>query len=93
MRLTTERNQRIVSGAIGLLVLFALITVGIKGSFGAFDGGYQLQGTFAAAGQVPSATYTAVSTQDAPDSYGYPTVPPNWESSADLAANKPSTQP
>ena len=50
-RLTTERNQRIVSGAIGLLVLFALVTVGIKGSFGAFDGGYELQGTFAAAGQ------------------------------------------
>lgn len=51
LRLTTERNQRIVSGAIGLLVLVALVTVGIKGSFGAFDGGYELQGTFAAAGQ------------------------------------------
>ncbi|HEX4902070.1 MAG TPA: MlaD family protein [Acidimicrobiales bacterium] len=51
MRLATERNQRIVSGAIGLVVLIALITVGIKGSFGAFDDGYELQGTFAAAGQ------------------------------------------
>jgi len=27
-----------------------------------------------------------------PASYGYPAVPPNWESAADLAANKPSTQ-
>ncbi|HEU5082712.1 MAG TPA: MlaD family protein [Acidimicrobiales bacterium] len=51
MRLTTERNQRIVSGAIGLLLLTALVTVGIKASFGAFEGGYELRGTFAAAGQ------------------------------------------
>ncbi len=51
MQLTTERNRNIISGAVGLLVLFALITVGIKASFGAFDGGYELRGTFAAAGQ------------------------------------------
>ncbi len=51
MHLATERNQRIVSGAIGMLLLVALVTVGIKASFGAFEGGYELQGTFAAAGQ------------------------------------------
>jgi uncharacterized sulfatase len=27
-----------------------------------------------------------------PPSYGYPATPPNWESAAQLAANKPSTQ-
>lgn len=27
-----------------------------------------------------------------PPSYGYPAIPPNWESAAQLAANKPSTQ-
>jgi uncharacterized sulfatase len=27
-----------------------------------------------------------------PDSYGYPALPPNWESADQLAANKPSTQ-
>ena len=27
-----------------------------------------------------------------PQSYGYPAVPPNWESAAQLRANKPSTQ-
>ncbi len=36
--------------------------------------------------------YTSVPTQDSPDTYGYPTVPPNWESAATLAANKPPTQ-
>jgi len=51
MRITTERNRRILSGAIGLLILFALVTVGIKGAFGAFEDGYELRGTFAAAGQ------------------------------------------
>jgi virulence factor Mce-like protein len=51
MALTTERNRNVLSGAIGLLVLFALVTIGIRASFGAFAGGYELQGTFAAAGQ------------------------------------------
>ena len=27
-----------------------------------------------------------------PPSFGYPTIPPNWESAAQIAANKPSTQ-
>lgn len=40
-----------ISGAIGIVILVALITVGIKASFGAFDGGYKIQGSFAAAGQ------------------------------------------
>lgn len=51
MRIATDRNRRIISGAIGLLILVALITVGIKGAFGAFETGYELTGTFAAAGQ------------------------------------------
>ena len=49
--LTTERNRNMISGAVGLIILLALITVGIKASFGAFAGGYELRGTFAAAGQ------------------------------------------
>lgn len=51
MSLTSERNRNIVSGAIGLLIVISLTTIGIKASFGAFDGGYELRGTFAAAGQ------------------------------------------
>lgn len=47
---------------------------------------------FADAGQTPSTVYTEVPTQDSPDTYGYPTLPPNWESGATLAANKPPTQ-
>lgn len=50
-RLASERNRNMISGAIGLVVLVALITIGIKASFGAFDTGYQLEGSFAAAGQ------------------------------------------
>lgn len=50
-RLTTARNRDIISGAIGLIILVALTTVGIKSAFGAFDGGYELHGSFAAAGQ------------------------------------------
>lgn len=51
MTLSTDRNRNMISGAIGILILVALITVGIKASFGAFDGGYKIQGSFAAAGQ------------------------------------------
>ena len=47
---------------------------------------------FADAGQIPSTVYTEVPTQATPDSFGYPTLPPNWESAATLAANKPPTQ-
>lgn len=50
-RFATERNRNIISGAVGLIVLIAVITVGIKASFGEYDGGYELRGTFAAAGQ------------------------------------------
>lgn len=51
MRMTTERNRNMISGAVGLLIVISLVTIGIKASFGAFDGGYELRGTFAAAGQ------------------------------------------
>lgn len=51
MTLTTDRNRNVITGAIGLLLLTAAITVGIQAAFGAFAGGYELRGTFAAAGQ------------------------------------------
>ncbi|WP_436796016.1 MCE family protein [Actinospongicola halichondriae] len=51
MAISTERNRNMISGAIGMVILLALISVGIKASFGAFDGGYRIQGSFAAAGQ------------------------------------------
>lgn len=50
-RLLTDRNRNMLSGAIGLLLLLGAITVGIKASFGAFDGGYDIQASFASAGQ------------------------------------------
>ncbi len=51
MTVSTERNRSMISGAIGIVILIAVITVGVKASFGAFDGGYKIQGSFAAAGQ------------------------------------------
>lgn len=51
MTMTTERNRNVLSGAIGLIIVISLTAIGIKASFGAFDGGYELRGTFAAAGQ------------------------------------------
>ena len=48
---STERNRNMISGAIGIVILLALVSIGIKASFGAFDGGYKIQGSFAAAGQ------------------------------------------
>jgi phospholipid/cholesterol/gamma-HCH transport system substrate-binding protein len=51
MTMTTERNRNMISGAVGVIILIALVTIGIKASFGAFAGGYELRGTFAAAGQ------------------------------------------
>jgi phospholipid/cholesterol/gamma-HCH transport system substrate-binding protein len=51
MTLTTERNRNMISGAVGMIIVISLVTIGIKASFGAFDGGYELRGTFAAAGQ------------------------------------------
>jgi virulence factor Mce-like protein len=47
----TARRQHVLTGAIALLLLFGTVTVGIKGAFGAFDGGYELVGSFDAAGQ------------------------------------------
>jgi phospholipid/cholesterol/gamma-HCH transport system substrate-binding protein len=51
MTLTTDRNRNMITGAIGLLLLVAAITVGIQAAFGAFAGGYELRGPFASAGQ------------------------------------------
>ncbi|MGK2948154.1 MAG: MCE family protein [Acidimicrobiales bacterium] len=47
----SPRRKDMLTGAITLLLLVALTTVGIKGAFGAFKGGYELVGTFDAAGQ------------------------------------------
>jgi phospholipid/cholesterol/gamma-HCH transport system substrate-binding protein len=47
----TQRRGHVLTGAIALVLLFAAITVGVKGAFGAFDGGYEVSGTFDAAGQ------------------------------------------
>jgi phospholipid/cholesterol/gamma-HCH transport system substrate-binding protein len=47
----TDRRQNILTGAIALVLLAAAVTVGVKGAFGAFDGGYELVGRFDAAGQ------------------------------------------
>lgn len=47
----TARRQHVLTGAIALLLLVAAVTVGVKGAFGAFEGGYELVGTFDAAGQ------------------------------------------
>jgi phospholipid/cholesterol/gamma-HCH transport system substrate-binding protein len=46
-----ERRQHVLTGAIAMVLVVALVTVGIKGAFGAFEGGYRLVGTFDAAGQ------------------------------------------
>jgi virulence factor Mce-like protein len=51
MAAVTDRRQHVLTGAIAIVLLFAAITVGVKGAFGAFDGGYELVGTFDAAGQ------------------------------------------
>ncbi len=50
-RLLTDHNRYMVYGAVGLIMLVALAAIGIKASFGAYDGGYRIHGTFAAAGQ------------------------------------------
>jgi virulence factor Mce-like protein len=47
----TERRRNVLTGAISLLLVIGLGTIGIKSAFGAFDGGYQLVATFDSAGQ------------------------------------------
>ena len=47
----TDRRQHILTGAIAIALALAATTVAVKGAFGAFEGGYQLVGTFDAAGQ------------------------------------------
>lgn len=47
----TLRLKNIISGLVALVLLTAAVTIGVKYSFGAFDGGYELTGRFEAAGQ------------------------------------------
>lgn len=47
---------------------------------------------FAQAGQIPAVSYSAVPPLNAPKAYGYPAIPPNWESSQTLSDNKPAAQ-
>ncbi|HLT17193.1 MAG TPA: MlaD family protein [Acidimicrobiales bacterium] len=47
----TERRQHILTGAIALVLVVALVSVGIRAAFGEFAGGYELVGSFDAAGQ------------------------------------------
>ena len=47
----TPRRQHILTGATAIVLVFAAITIGVKGAFGAFRGGYELVGRFDAAGQ------------------------------------------
>ena len=51
MGTVSPRRQHILTGAIALVLVVAVTSVGIKGAFGAFKGGYDLVGTFDAAGQ------------------------------------------
>lgn len=44
------------------------------------------------AGLQPVVSYTPVPSEQNPPRLGFPTVPPNWESSDSILANKPSTQ-
>jgi len=47
----TERRQHILTGLIALVLFTAATAIGIKGAFGAFQGGYEVFGRFEAAGQ------------------------------------------
>lgn len=47
---------------------------------------------FTTTGNTPAVTYDAVPPLDAPKDYGYPALPPNWESSSKLASDKPGWQ-
>lgn len=47
----TDRNRYIVLGGVGMVLLVGLVAIGIKSAFGAFDSGYELTGSFSAAGQ------------------------------------------
>jgi hypothetical protein len=40
------RRQHILTGAIAIVLVVAAVSVGVKGAFGAFEGGYELAGTF-----------------------------------------------
>jgi phospholipid/cholesterol/gamma-HCH transport system substrate-binding protein len=51
MDLLTVRRRNMLIGAIALLLIASSITVGVKAAFGAFAGGYEVTGSFDAAGQ------------------------------------------
>lgn len=47
---------------------------------------------FASSGDTPTVTYDAVPPLDRPKDYGYPSLPPNWESTKKLTDDKPGFQ-
>ena len=47
----TDRRQHVLTGIISIVLVVATMSVAVKGALGAFDGGYELVGTFDAAGQ------------------------------------------
>ena len=51
MRRTLPLHQRALIGGIGTVVVAAGTTLAVQAAFGAFDGGYELVGTFDRAGQ------------------------------------------
>ena len=51
MRRTLPLHQRALIGGIGTIVVGAATTLAVQTAFGAFDGGYELIGTFERAGQ------------------------------------------
>ncbi len=52
----------------------------------------QLQYSYAATPPAPPLVQYDVDELKSPMSYGYPTLPPNWESASTINSNKPSTQ-
>ena len=47
----TPRRRNVITGLIAVVIVMSLVTIGIKFSFGAYDAGYELEGSFSAAGQ------------------------------------------
>lgn len=51
VRAPSLRSQNVLSGAIALLLVISAVTIGVKFAFGAYSGGFEVVGTFDAAGQ------------------------------------------
>ena len=51
VRAPSLRAQNVLSGAIALLLVISAVTIGVKFAFGAYSGGFEVVGTFDAAGQ------------------------------------------